>query len=228
MSLTDAVGFVVAAAAVYLGIGVVFAIPFVSLWAKRLDSHAGSGTLGFRCVVLPGAAALWPVLAVLLLTRRPGSSPDASRPLRPEALKGLQAVAFGIVILSVPVVVLLALSVRSDFAPSRLPSLPPAIPRGVEWKPLTDGITARAAIFRTSGERRIAIEFPEPLAHPSTVLYWSPAPSEGLTQNSVFLGAVWGPSRFLFDLPSDAGSLLLVDFTDGGTVLWSVFVPEED
>jgi len=50
-------------AAVYLALGLVFAIPFVLKGAARIDSDADGGTWGFRLLILPGAAALWPLLA---------------------------------------------------------------------------------------------------------------------------------------------------------------------
>ena len=47
----------------YLGVGLVFAIPFVLVGAGRIDPAARHGTWGFRLLILPGAAALWPLLA---------------------------------------------------------------------------------------------------------------------------------------------------------------------
>ncbi len=66
-------GFVVGlvwAAKAYLLVGVVFAAWFVSRGAGRLDRAAASGTAGFKLLVLPGAAVLWPYLA-FRLWRRP-------------------------------------------------------------------------------------------------------------------------------------------------------------
>ena len=53
---------IVIALGVYAGIGVLFAVPFAFVGASRLDSSARSGTLGFRLLILPGAAAFWPLL----------------------------------------------------------------------------------------------------------------------------------------------------------------------
>jgi len=47
----------------YLGIGLVFAISFVLTGAGRLDEVARHGTVGFRLLIIPGVAALWPLLA---------------------------------------------------------------------------------------------------------------------------------------------------------------------
>jgi membrane protein implicated in regulation of membrane protease activity len=47
----------------YLAVGLLFAIPFVLVGAGRIDPHAAHGSWGFRVLILPGAALLWPLLA---------------------------------------------------------------------------------------------------------------------------------------------------------------------
>ena len=47
---------------VYLGLGVVFAVPFILRGAGRIDSSAIEGSVGFRLLILPGTLALWPLL----------------------------------------------------------------------------------------------------------------------------------------------------------------------
>lgn len=54
----------------WLGVGLVFAIPFAVRWAARLDPAAAKGTTGFRLLVVPGAILLWPWLALALVRRR--------------------------------------------------------------------------------------------------------------------------------------------------------------
>ena len=48
--------------ATYAGLGLVFAVPFVRLGVQRLDSEAEESGVGFRLLILPGVAALWPML----------------------------------------------------------------------------------------------------------------------------------------------------------------------
>jgi hypothetical protein len=48
--------------AAYALVGVVFAIAFVMRGIERVDPAAHGSGLGFRLLVMPGAAALWPVL----------------------------------------------------------------------------------------------------------------------------------------------------------------------
>lgn len=49
-------------AVVYLAVGVLIAAYFVTRGAGRIDPNAQHGTWGFRLLIFPGAAALWPVL----------------------------------------------------------------------------------------------------------------------------------------------------------------------
>jgi len=45
----------------YAAIGLVFALVFVTLGVQRVDPAAKTGTIGFRILILPGAAAFWPL-----------------------------------------------------------------------------------------------------------------------------------------------------------------------
>ncbi len=47
--------------AVYAGLGLVFAVPFVWFGVQRLDSEAQGSGVGFRLLILPGVAAFWPM-----------------------------------------------------------------------------------------------------------------------------------------------------------------------
>jgi hypothetical protein len=58
--------------AAYAVVGVLFAVPFVAFGAGRIDPAARSTPLGFRLLILPGAAALWP----LMLRRWIGAPPN--------------------------------------------------------------------------------------------------------------------------------------------------------
>ncbi|MEO0482904.1 MAG: hypothetical protein AAF138_04715 [Planctomycetota bacterium] len=59
----DVVNAVLAAVGVYMVIGLLFAVLFVARGARRLDPHAGGAPVLFKLMILPGSAALWPVLA---------------------------------------------------------------------------------------------------------------------------------------------------------------------
>jgi hypothetical protein len=46
----------------YAAAGVVFAVVFVARGVSRVDEHAAGAGLGFRLIIFPGVAALWPFL----------------------------------------------------------------------------------------------------------------------------------------------------------------------
>lgn len=56
----------VAAIEIYTVVGFVFAMYFALAGVQRLDPLARRTTVGFRLLILPGAAALWPLLLLRL------------------------------------------------------------------------------------------------------------------------------------------------------------------
>lgn len=54
--------FIAGALAVYALAGAVFAAAFVLYGIHRVDPAAADAPAGFRLIVIPGAAALWPLL----------------------------------------------------------------------------------------------------------------------------------------------------------------------
>ena len=48
--------------AAYAALGLAFAATFVSLGVQKVDPVAQHAPLGFRLIILPGAAAIWPLL----------------------------------------------------------------------------------------------------------------------------------------------------------------------
>ncbi|MDX2178045.1 MAG: hypothetical protein SFV18_00545 [Bryobacteraceae bacterium] len=55
-------GAIAAAAGVYLAIGLAFAAIFLTRGIVKLDTRAAGVGWAFRLIVLPGVAALWPLL----------------------------------------------------------------------------------------------------------------------------------------------------------------------
>ena len=53
-------------------LGVLFALAFVTMGVQRIDSQARNSGFGFRALIFPGSAALWP----LLLSRWLRGAPD--------------------------------------------------------------------------------------------------------------------------------------------------------
>lgn len=50
--------------ALYFALGFVFAVAFITLGIARIDHAARQSPIGFRLLILPGAAALWPILLI--------------------------------------------------------------------------------------------------------------------------------------------------------------------
>ncbi len=69
----------VTAIGLYLAIGLAFALWFVWRGANRIDRSAAEGTWGFRLLILPGSAALWPLLLRRVRSEDPPSERNAHR-----------------------------------------------------------------------------------------------------------------------------------------------------
>ncbi|MEY4119056.1 MAG: hypothetical protein RLZZ116_2384 [Planctomycetota bacterium] len=67
--------FLVESARIYALSGVVFALAFAWRGAGAVDAVARHSTIGFRIIVVPGAALLWPLLAVRWWRAARGGSP---------------------------------------------------------------------------------------------------------------------------------------------------------
>jgi hypothetical protein len=69
----------------YLAAGLVFALAFVTAGVQRVDPAARDGTWGFRLLILPGAAALWPLLLARWVR---GGPPPEERNAHRDAARG--------------------------------------------------------------------------------------------------------------------------------------------
>jgi hypothetical protein len=65
----------------YFLCGLVFAVPFAIIGVKKIDPHADHGTWGFRLLIIPATAALWPILMARWLAgiREPPQECNAHR-----------------------------------------------------------------------------------------------------------------------------------------------------
>lgn len=71
---------VLMALGVYLAIGALFAPMFSGRGAGAIDPNARAATWGFRVLVLPGAAALWPLLMLRWLRAARGGTGRGAAP----------------------------------------------------------------------------------------------------------------------------------------------------
>ena len=67
----DLAQWLVGAGAVYLGLGLLFAVAFVTAGASRIDPAARGMPWPARLLLVPGAAALWPLMLFKWVARRP-------------------------------------------------------------------------------------------------------------------------------------------------------------
>jgi len=79
----------VTAAGVYLALGFLFAIPFAWVGSAKVDPDARGASWGFRLLVIPGAALLWPLMAKRWATAaQPPEGPPAERTPHKRAIQG--------------------------------------------------------------------------------------------------------------------------------------------
>jgi hypothetical protein len=203
-------------AGVYAGLGVVFAVPFVLGWVGRLDASARTGSWGFRLIILPGAVALWPVLAGKTWRAWQGRyvPPRAEQPVAPARLRRMHGWYFRALAVVVPVVCAAALITRSPNAPANLgwnPLRP--FEQVVSMQPLAvPGLPVTVQIRTNGTDLQALLRVSEALKEPVVALYWSPdAVQAGLPRDAVFLGSVWGPAELPILLPAgteaDEGTL---------------------
>lgn len=48
----------------YFLMGLCFAVAFAAVGASKLDHSATGTSIGFRCLLIPGASLLWPLLLI--------------------------------------------------------------------------------------------------------------------------------------------------------------------
>jgi hypothetical protein len=62
VSFEEAAVWLVRALGFYVGLGLLFAAPFVLRGVDRIDPGAKGASWGFRLIIVPGVVALWPIL----------------------------------------------------------------------------------------------------------------------------------------------------------------------
>lgn len=97
---------------VYLAVGAVFAAVFVWRGAGRLDANARGASWGFRMLILPGAAALWPILLVAWARPRGPRTDTAIRDTRPH--RRVHLIVWAVLPLLVTAMVLWAWAAGAD------------------------------------------------------------------------------------------------------------------
>ncbi len=55
-------GWITLALGLYAGVGLLFALPFLAWGLPRMDAATRGTSFAFHLILLPGTAALWPLL----------------------------------------------------------------------------------------------------------------------------------------------------------------------
>ena len=72
--------FIIFSAASYAALGVVFGVLFVTNGVERVDHAAVGAPWSFRLLILPGAAAFWPVMLLKWLRARRSAADGGPTP----------------------------------------------------------------------------------------------------------------------------------------------------
>ncbi len=72
--------FIIFAAASYAALGVVFGVLFVTAGVERVDHAAVGAPWSFRLLILPGAAAFWPIMLLKWLHARRSAADGGPTP----------------------------------------------------------------------------------------------------------------------------------------------------
>ena len=199
----------------YSAIGLVFAIAFVLAGVGRIDPDAEQGSWGFRVLVLPGAAALWP----LMLSRWvKGSPPPVERaphrlgcnvkgaraPLRRRQRVWTQALA-----VLLPIGVVLGLAAREPISTVESGSSLAGQTPTAEFE--FESVTVHGHVFHTGGSTQVEL-LPEDMKSPDVLVYWSEmAPQDGELPmlRTTLVGKLAGDDTRSFTLPGRGGWLHL-------------------
>lgn len=76
---------IVLSASIYLGLGLLFALPFLARGLAKIDPAAVGTSWGFRLLILPGVVTFWPLMALRWLR---GSTPPHERNAHRDAAEG--------------------------------------------------------------------------------------------------------------------------------------------
>ena len=56
------IGLIFIVIAIYLALGFIFSIAFITKGVDKLDEGANGASLGFRLIIIPGTMIFWPLL----------------------------------------------------------------------------------------------------------------------------------------------------------------------
>lgn len=215
----------------YTCIGVLFAVPFAFRWANRLDPAAQAGSLGFRLLLLPGAVALWPILALRLAGRPPrlrnaheGGVPGMA------VLRRRHLLTFALLLCAVPFALPLSIAAQRSSATNQNLPPDPLGDRARDFGSVAD-IAGADEVPAMGGGRFVCAALRDGLLlrkdapeSPDVLAYWTSLQDTAadLPPDARLLGQVDGsPRRFL--PPTSGGQVVFYSLAHGKVVAtWRV------
>ena len=200
----------------YAAIGLVFAVAFVFAGVGRIDPDAEKGTWGFRLLVLPGAAALWPLMLSRWVKGSPPPVENAAHRLGCNVksvmapLRRRQRIWTQTLAVLLPIGVVLGVAARTPI---------PRVAGGASMTSLIEPnaefefeqVAVHGHLFL--GEDSTQVELlPDDLKSPDVLVYWSElAPVEGELPmlNTTLVGKLAGDDTRVYTLPARGGWLHL-------------------
>lgn len=210
----------------YLALGALFAPAFAFRFAPRLDPAARGGSLAFKLLLLPGAIALWPTLALRVAGR---AQTDRNAPQRVASgmarLRRRHLGTFVALLVALPFAVPLA---RAAHREARVNATLPPDPRGPRAPVAAAGASPMAwqEVAALGGGRFLCAAGPDGLTLrqdaadlPDVLAYWTAATGavSALPADARLLGQLDGAAR-RFATPDGAGQVVFFSLAHGEVV----------
>jgi hypothetical protein len=210
---------VLAVLAVYLALGVLFALVFHFAGLKKVDPVVAGGGFFFRLLITPGIAGLWPVMLAKWARSGAGATYGATEaPVSSAGLRAYHRRLVGGLGVLLPLAVVAAVAVRPAAPPAQPVLKPVAAPLdhdGAVGTAVVGAVPLQVALQGTEAARQLEIEIPEDLLVPGAVLYWSEQPAAATPAGAVFLGSVGPPGKYRFPIPAGAATGTVILYSTG-------------
>jgi hypothetical protein len=215
--------------AVYLALGVLFALVFHVAGLKKVDPAVEGAGLFFRLLITPGLVGLWPLMAAQWARTAAGRMAFGAteKPVSPGGLRAFHRRLVGLLVILLPLAVVAAVGLRPAPPPPQpaVLSAPPPLPQTLATaQALAGTVPLTARLLAQGAARQVEIAVPEALLVPGALLYWGEG-AGAKPGDSLFLGGVGAPGTHRFPLPEGTGkgAALLYSTGHGETVATFAF-----
>lgn len=191
--------------ALYLILGVVFAIAFVIKGVNEIDEGAHGSSIGFRIIIIPGVIVFWSVLLKKWMQRKDQNKEDqkpkysfAIKPLRKDHFRIWQMLA-----ILLPFIIIAAVVVRPEFPKDKLlqPSTAKALP--VILKTAVNREDYEIYLRSNADTSELQLEWidKKTLTYPSATIYKTTKGDTDIT-NGKLIGRIEARGDYYFQLDS--------------------------